>query len=248
MKIDVIIPLTGRTKSGKDAIAQIGVDKFGCTSALALSDWFKKILSSEFNIPLENFYNTLKDEPLIKPIVLDMGNLRRLKREWSGKAGLGAVTDRIAVSKWRGRQINSIRELMQWWAHEVVNGTVGPEFHCKVLEQDYLKNVKRDNDINVIFITDAREYSQSNYFVSKYPSVYPVKLVKSGEKELDHPGEHAVDKFPEGYFYETIENNGTLEDLELKVKTLLSNIMTDVKRRYEIHAPAKKGVKGEKKK
>lgn len=234
MNFDVYVVLTGRTGSGKDTFAKIGVEKYGCAGYAALSDWFKKVLSDEFKLSIETFYSDLKERPFKSPIMVSRRNLRNLKKAWADHGGLSMGADRIATSQWVGRQLSSPREMMQWFAQDVVNKTVGPEFHCKVLEETYFKTAPRSNEINLFFITDARNYKQSKYFKDKYPDVYTVKLVGSTDSEGSvHSSELDVERFPKNYFDAVIKNDGSLEDFEKEIGGFLESVMSDLKRKYK---------------
>ena len=224
--MDVLIVLTGRRQHGKDTVADIGVDKFKCAGKVALADWFKKVLANEFRIPLENFYDAAeKDKPLDKPIVLTRPNLRNLVMQL-GEHGFNNVNS-LSTMKWWGRTINSLRDLMLWFGNEVVTNNCGDTFHCQVTERSF-KALKRSSSINAIFVTDARKYEQSKYFVDKFPFVFPVRVIRPGGTDDNHQVEVANDLFPEEYFFETIVNDGSLKDLETKVKDLLMTIKAEV--------------------
>lgn len=228
--MDILVVLTGRRGSAKDSVADIAIQKFGALGKVALADWFKKELSNEFKIPLVKFYSAEKDATLSSPIVISRPNLRALMQRL-GFLGFNNM-HRVSTSRWEGRQINSIRELMLWFGHEVVTGFAGDEFHCKVTEAQALSKMSgRPNHANLIFITDARQYIQSKYFLDKYPFVFPVLVTRSGGSADDHPVEKSVDEFPSNYFFHTVENDGTLDDLEDKVKGLLVAIKDEVTRR-----------------
>ena len=228
--MDILVVLTGRRGSAKDSVADIAINKFGAAGKVALADWFKQELSKEFKLPLVNFYSAEKDATLSSPIVISRSNLRALMQRL-GFLGFNNL-HRVSTSRWEGRQINSIRELMLWFGHEIVTGFCGDAFHCVVTEMQTLSKLpRRANHANVIFVTDARQYIQSKYFMDKYPYVFPVLVTRSGGSADDHPVEKSVDEFPSNYFFHTVENDGTLDDLEDKVKELLVAIKDEVTRR-----------------
>lgn len=241
--MDILVVLTGRRGSAKDSVADIAIKKFGAVGKVALADWFKQELSKEFKIPLDKFYSAEKDATLSTPIVISRPNLRALMQRM-GFLGFNGI-HRVSTSKWEGRQINSIRELMLWFGHEIVTNFAGDEFHCKVTESSSLAKLPRkEHHANVIFVTDARQYIQSKYFVDKYPFVFPVLVTRPNGSADDHPVERSVDEFPSNYFFHTVENDGTLDDLEDKVKELLVAIKDEVTRRS---GKAPEGVKQRKK-
>ncbi len=246
---DILVTITGRRGSGKDALAKIGVEKFGCAGSVALSDWFKKILAKEFRLPLADFYSEKKDEPFKTPIRLSMGDFRRLKRNLID-LGMLLQVDRMSVVKWENREIGSIRELMLWFANEWITKEYGDEFHCKVTEAQALKQVPRkEGAYNVIFITDARQLRQVNFFKKSY-EVFPIKIDRPDGPHDSNSVENAVDEFPEsGYFFDTIVNDGTLEDLESKVKNILTSLKENVAQKYntEVKQPPTKAKKETKK-
>lgn len=223
---DVLIVLTGRRQHGKDTVADIGINKFNCTAKLALADWFKEELSREFKIPIEKFYDiNEKDKKFDSPLILTKANVRHLLMR-IGDLGFNNV-NRISTMKWWGRQLFSLRDMMLWFGHEFVTKNCGDTFHCKVTERR-LADIQRNGEVNAIFITDARQFGQSNYFKEKFAYVYPVRVVRPGGTEDNHAVEIAGDSFPEGYFFETIVNDGDVLNLENSVKDLLIKVKNDL--------------------
>lgn len=220
--MDIYIVLTGRRRSGKDSLADIAIKDFGCAGKVALADWFKRVLSNEFKFHLHKFYSEEKDYALVPPIVLDRGHLRNLMMQL-GAAGFNNV-NRISTSKWEGRQINSLRELMLWFGHDVVTKNCGDEFHCKVTEKALAAVPRKPNHANIIFVTDARQYIQSKYFLDKYPFVFPVRVTRPDSSNDEHAVEKSVDEFPADYFFAEINNNKTLAGLKTAAKNLLLEV------------------------
>lgn len=246
--MDILVVLTGRRSHGKDAVADIAIKDFGATGKVAQADWFKQLLSRVFGIPLEKFHNTEKDALLVKPIVVTNNHLRLLMVD-VGKYAFGynnLNTARFSTSKWIGRQINSIRELMLWFGHDVISSNFGDTFHSAVTEQLFLSKLPRKEDhANLIFITDARQVAQSNYFVQKYPFAFPVLVERPDSSADSHPVETSVNTFAKEYFFHTIQNDGSLEDLKGGVKELLVKIKNEVNRR--LGKPSEPEVKLKKK-
>jgi hypothetical protein len=147
-------------------------------------------------------------------------------------AGYGA-THRIAAAKWINRQINSPREMMLWFGHDVVSMHCGPKFHCQVTEKRLARIPRKPNHANIIFITDARMHEESKYFVDKFPLAFPVLIDRTNSSSDDHPVERSVDEFPAGYFFHTLKNDGALEELPEKVKQMLLAVKNEVTRRME---------------
>jgi hypothetical protein len=241
----VIIPVTGRRRSGKDTFATIAKEKYGATAIVALSDWFKKLLAVEFKIPLDDFYSANKDLSLEKPIILKADNVRRLKSKASSAMGptIDVRVSKISVNKWEGRKIESIRDLMIWFAHEVITLNLGDEFHNIVTDQA-IRSVDDPGKMSVVFVTDARQFRQSKYFKDNYEFTYPLKIVRTEGPQDNTPPEKMVDEFPENYFYATVVNDGSLEDLEAKVKKFMGQVRSDVKQKLksgDVVAPKSKG-------
>lgn len=222
--MDIIIVLTGKRGHGKDTVANIGINNFGCTAKVALAAWFKEELSNEFKIPLENFYSTEKDVQFEAPLVISRANLRNLLIRIAVRGYAG--TSRIATGKWEGRLVNSVRELMLWFGHEFVSMNCGDRFHCEVTDSILSKIPRKPGIVNIFFVTDARQYGQSKFFMDKYKNVFPVLVVKPGGSADEHVVEKSVDEFPEGYFFDTIVNDGNEQELVEKVKSLLFKIKT----------------------
>lgn len=229
--MDIYIVLTGRRGSGKDSVADIAIKDFGCAGKVGLADWFKKELSEEFRIELHKFYSEQKDMDFCPPIVLSLRHIRGMVNRLADAGYPG--THRMATGKWDGRELKTIRQLMLWFGHDVVTQTCGDAFHCEVTEKRGLPKVPRvpGNHVNIVFITDARQYEQSKYFLDKYPFVFPVQVVRAGGTQDTHPVEASTDGFPERYFFHVVENNGTMEELGKKVQKMLLSVKKEVTKR-----------------
>lgn len=231
--IDVYIVLTGRRGHGKDTVADIAINKFDCAGKVALADWFKKALAKVFRINIAKFYDTTqKDEVFMQPIIVNDTHLRGLMRVLRDEYGYEDAV-RISTSRWRGRKIDSIRDLMLWFGNEVIYKNCGSDFH-NVATERLIANLPRKKPVNAIFISDARLYGQSKYFIDNYPHVYAIKIIRpNGSKDL-HPVENAADQFPKDYFFRTIINDGTVADLDVKIKIILEEIKTDLAKKLKI--------------
>lgn len=235
----IIVPITGRRKSGKDTVASLAVSKFRCSGTIALGDWFKVLLSKHFKVPLDHFYGPERDRPLPQPIQLRHSDISRLIASAGSSVGnhVDVRFQKISISKWVGRQINSLRELMIWFAQEVITNSVGADIHNQIT-QKAITNFLKDRPIHprafdVVLIPDVRQYPQSVWFSSKaqwsdkkprYEFVYPIKIERPDGTFDQTSEEVAVDAFPAGYFFETIVNDGTIAELEGKVKETLERI------------------------
>ena len=228
--MDIYVVLTGRKFHGKDSVADLAISKYGNIYKFALADWFKKSLSDQFNIPLDKFYNS-KDSILEKPLILTEQVLSDAQCAVSANGYLEAAL--IPMGKWKDRQICSLRELMIWFGAELVRTNCGGEFHCKVTDRNIQAYPRNFSNINIIFITDARFLEQSQYW-KKYEFVYPVKVVRPGSSNENVTSEREVDEFPAGYFFTTIMNDGSLEDLGIKVDAMLQDIKLDVKGKLKV--------------
>jgi hypothetical protein len=230
--MDILIVLTGRKRSGKDTFADFAIAKANCLAKTALADWFKEDLAKEFNLPLEKFYTDDKDKPLDTPIIITRAKLDRLMVLLSERdVKQGYFPHTFTTSRWEGRKIDSIRDLLIWFGSEVVRNNLGGEFHCEVTNQR-IKDMKRNlTGNNVIFVTDARFLEQSKFFLDRYPYSYPVLIKRPGGSNSNDPTETANDNFPPGYFFDTIINDGTVKDFEDKAKIALKRISEDVKRK-----------------
>ena len=228
--MDIFVVLTGRRGHGKDTVADIAIEKFKCSAKVALADWFKEELSKEFRIPIERFYDQkLKEEPFEKPVVVQRKNLRSLLLK-IGEYGFMNV-NRLSTVKWEGRELKTTRDMMLWFGHDLVTVCCGDDFHCKVTDEQRIADLPRKpNHANIFFITDARKYLQSKYFVEKYKHVFPIKVTMPNGSHDDHMVERAVDEFPPDYFFAELKNDGDLKDLEEKVHKMLLAIKKSVKK------------------
>jgi hypothetical protein len=240
----IIIPIAGRRGSGKDTLAKMGIEKFGATASFALSDWFKRLLAHEFKIPLEDFYSSKKDERLAKPIVLKLNNIRALKSATSMMSGktIDMRIAQISIMQWDGREIWSLRDLMIWFAEEVINNNLGKDFHNKIVEAEIDQLEEEEDRFAVVFVTDARQVEQADAFKTTHEFVYPIRITRPDGTNDSTVPEKAVDEFPDKYFFADIVNEGTLDELEVKVRRVLGRIRDDVKKRMAKDLQAKKNV------
>lgn len=225
-----MIVLTGRKRTGKDTLADITMAKSNeaNVSKFALADWFKHALSNVFKLPIDKFYSEEKDAILDTPIVITKALMDRLMvvlNENDVKHGYVM----FSTSKWIGRQINSIRELLIWFGSEVVRNNLGGEYHCEVTYKK-MQDASRKSitNYNILILTDARFLEQSKFFKDRYEHSYAVLIKRPGLDESNDPTETANDNFPTGYFFDTIINDGTLEDYEKKISQTLERINRDV--------------------
>jgi len=242
--MDIIIPITGRRASGKDTIAQMGIEHYGCTASVALSDWFKKVLSDHFKIPLADFYSPKKDAELETPIIIRRGDIARMLSKTSQLASkhVDVRYQKLSVAKWEGRECRSLRELMIWWADEVITKNFGETVHnaitAEAISKIERKHAGEENAFDVIFVTDARQFGQSSWFKANFKHVYPIKITRPlGTLDQTFP-EKATEEFPPEYFFATIvneENPGASKEenlavLKEKVGEVIGKIRVDLKR------------------
>lgn len=225
--MDIYVVLTGRRGHGKDTVAGM-MANYGANHSVALADWLKELLAKEFFLPVGDFYDEkIKDAPLAKPIVLNVKHLHHFVNALVEHGYKNYAN--MATSKWYGVQFDTLRDLMVWFGHDFVNELCGEQFHCSITDKRIEKIKSADSaDKNVILITDGRVYGQSKYWVDRYPLVFTVKVEKPGGPMDNNALENSVDQFPAGYFYATIINDGSKEDLDQKVKTLMEKILADV--------------------
>lgn len=231
--MDVFIVLTGRKGHGKDTVADFAINDYKCDGKVGMADWFKEALAHEFNLPLDLFFNPeLKDEPFSAPIIMKRKNIRNFLFK-IGEYGFNNV-NRISTMKWENRVFNTPRDMMLWFGHDFISLCCGEQFHCQVTDKLKIdKFPRKENHVNIFFVTDARKYMQSKYYLDHYDYVYPVKVVRPDGSDDDHAVEKSVDEFPEGYFFDVIDNDGTLDDLKKKVHKVLLKVKKNVTKKLK---------------
>lgn len=198
----MIISLSGRARSGKDTVGGMlkGFKRY------AFADTLKKYCAESFDLPLDMFHNdNLKDKPFEKPIKLNVDLLNKISdvmefetHNHYYKVGCGTI-------------LVSPRHLLQFVGTDLVRKCVDDDFWINKTVQS-LKNEK-DN----AFISDSRFSNERKALKTLGAKLI---LVKRGQNiNGGHVSEN--DLGSESEYDIVIDNNGSLSELEEKVKTLI---------------------------
>ena len=129
------------------------------------------------------------------------------------------------ISDWDGREETKPRVLLQHLGTEVIRNNIDKDFFIKRLCND-IKVYSYYFD--VVTISDARFPDEINTPKKLFEDVITIKVVRDNfetnltSEEQKHSTETALDDFND-YDY-VIENNGSIEELEEKVKRIVKEV------------------------
>ena len=124
---------------------------------------------------------------------------------------------------WDGKEETKPRSLLQELGTEVIRNKIDPDFHIDRLIQD-IEVLSYFYD--TFIVSDVRMPVEIEKPKTKFDNVVTLKMVRESDelnsKEQKHVTETALDSY-EGFDY-IINNDKTLEDLEIKAKDILERI------------------------
>lgn len=197
-----IVSLSGKARAGKDTIGEMlhGFKRY------AFADTLKKYCAEAFDLPLELFHNNdLKDKPFSTPIKLDVSILNKI----SDVMGFDTHDHYYRVGC--GIMLVSPRHLLQFVGTDLIRKCVDDDFWINKTVQN-LKDEKGN-----AFISDSRFSNERKALKTLGAKLVLVKRDNSvsgghvSENDLGNDSEYDM----------VIDNNGSLEDLKKKVKTLI---------------------------
>ena len=195
-----VIALSGWAGSGKDTVGQWLVDNRGFVR-LSFADELKRMVSSQYNIPLEFFHDReLKDQPMMHVVRTDSSSAAiqdMFKGVLSNLHGIEAWTPRslliLEASVKRAVDTN-------FWAKRV----------SSVIKNSNLKNV---------VITDLRYLSEIECLKEEGIGAVSVRVNRLESPASDDASENDLNDYD---FDMVIDNTGTLTDLEEKLNSTFS--------------------------
>ena len=208
--MNILILLYGEDGSGRRTVGRIAVEKFNCIGTIDIDQWCVGVLAGEFKIPADTFLEPSK--PLTQPIIVNRSNLSKLMLRIS-EAGFPS-TSRISTGMHRGRLIKTPGELLAWFMDEVVTKNCGASFHVQATNKTIIDK----------WVTDSKEIHKA-FLVTGLTSPLDVKL--EGPKTAISTV--LVTKDPKKAGFNVVVNDGTIEDLDSKVETMLSGVRETVK-------------------
>lgn len=129
------------------------------------------------------------------------------------------------ISNWDGSEETKPRELLQTLGTEVIRNKIDPEFFVKKICED-IKVYSYFFD--VITISDSRVPIEIDIPKEKFDKVYAIKVERTNfddgltEEQRKHYTEIALDNYDK--FDKIINNDGTVEELKLKIETYLKEM------------------------
>ena len=129
------------------------------------------------------------------------------------------------IGNWDGAEDTKPRDLLQRIGTEVIRNTIDKDFFIKRILEDI---EVYSHFFDVITISDARFHREFDKIRKKFPEAYCVHVTRPNyvsrltAKQKAHATEAEVDTYPK-YDYELV-NDGTLEDLEKRVKKLMKEV------------------------
>ena len=124
---------------------------------------------------------------------------------------------------WDGKEETKPRSLLQELGTEVIRNKIDPDFHIDRLIQD-IEVLSYFYD--TFIVSDVRMPVEIEKPKKKFDNVVTLKMVRESDElnneQQKHVTEIALDSYDE--FDYIVDNNKTLEDLEIKAKDILERI------------------------
>lgn len=124
---------------------------------------------------------------------------------------------------WDGEEETKPRSLLQELGTEVIRNKIDPDFHIDRLLQD-IKVLSYFYD--TFIVSDVRMPVEIEKPKKEFENVISIKMIRPSDeldgKQKGHVTETALDNY-DGFDY-VIDNDKTLEDLEIKAKDILKKI------------------------
>ena len=124
---------------------------------------------------------------------------------------------------WDGKEETKPRSLLQELGTEVIRNKIDPDFHIDRLIQD-IEVLSYFYD--TFIVSDVRMPVEIEKPKKKFDNIVTIKMVRESDElnneQQKHVTEIALDSYDE--FDYIVDNNKTLEDLEIKAKDILERI------------------------
>lgn len=130
------------------------------------------------------------------------------------------------ITDWDGSEETKPRTILQQLGTDIIRDKIDNYFFIKRIIED-IKVLSYFAD--VITISDARLPEELDEVYNAYPNVTKINIVRNNydnnlnQQEIKHRTEISLDNYT-NYNY-TIENNGTIEELNIKTNEILKNIL-----------------------
>lgn len=242
-----IIAFTGKARSGKDTscsiVKDILEDEYGYNVAvMAFADNLKLSASKIFDLTWNDLYGETKETPQVfdlsyyklMPKVTEAMEFTfkderyhmdfKLLSELTGrlimelkKVAKPTLLTRLGLSE---KYKFSSRQIQQIWGTEVVRKVMGDRFWSKDLEKRMVRFFdvcSLRNEEGVVLISDLRFDSEAEWLSRFAHQTIEVKR-DNADKISSHVSENGIST---KYERDIIHNNGTLADLESKLRAIL---------------------------
>lgn len=226
-----VIGLIGPKGSGKDTSYEQLRDMKRVDGKISFAGPLKEICGKVFGLHF-NLLNdpVLKEKVMKEPITLTRKHIRQIiglcEEYVNPVTAEGRVLYRsatVSVVGLEGRTFNTPRELMQIIGTELIRDRVYKPFHREAaFSEKALAKLKKDGTYAV---TDVRFLDEHTFLEAKYGSAYRAYYVSRPEADevlatATHPSELETQKIRVLLADHTIDNSGSLEDLNDLLKTL----------------------------
>jgi len=204
-----VIGLAGVKTSGKSTVANIIKGISGAQEA-ALADKLKNTCAEAFGLTRDDFDSqALKEVPFSSAKLVTRTNIRTILNCFGLDLFLSEKLTHL-----EGTSMETPRRIAQFVGTEVLRSLGNPDIHCE--------SVNLSDGVTVI--SDMRFPNEYDYFDRmdniNFIPLYIARDEAEAEVTSDsHPSETSVFLFSDKC--EKIDNNGTLSDLELNIKTYL---------------------------
>lgn len=219
----IIIGLAGVKTSGKSTVANIvkNLTKNNVeASESALANKLKDVCSEVFNVPRENFDRQDVKEKLFEDgnRFLDLNSISLILNSFKVEVKQSLV-DYFQKNNIIGMKLDTPRKIAQIVGTEVLRATGDEDIHCKNMPL---------NENGITIVSDLRFPNEFEYFYKLAAKGYrfiPFYIQRDeAEKHVtkdSHPSETSVFIFSDKC--RKLDNNSTLESLELQIRTVLED-------------------------
>lgn len=242
-----IIAFTGKARSGKDTSCSIVknlLNEAGYTvKVFAFADNLKATAGFIFDLNWQDLYGDTKETP--KKFSLDFDNLNS-RVAWAFQLNMkskgihedaklcGEITDRLIkelkkVGKptlltklgLKNEYMISSRQIQQVWGSEVIRKILGERFWitdlAERIEKFYGDCIKKSH-IGIALICDLRFDIEAEFLQS-----YDSQIIEITRKDAIQVASHSSERgISTNFSRDIIQNNGTMEELESKLKTIIN--------------------------
>lgn len=240
-----LIAIVGKKRSGKDTIAEIIKQEYSAYS-LAFADVLKDALWDAYNLsrvheegaPIykRSDFDTVQGEEDRRSENVLISNkqaakilisaVEYLQCNYNLDGGIIRSSDfdhkyEITKKVMQNKKTWSIRTLMQWLGTDIVTEMIDKQFWVKIVINRIIDMQGRSDSPDYVIITDGRLLHEVNAIRTLGVKLIHVRRDINNSEVDTHISENGIEPLPGEII---IENNGSLEDLKLKVLEVLKNV------------------------